>query len=118
MDAVLQPDPSHVLIGRKSMDLDFVAGLPEEKSVLLLAILTHTGMEDCDSFREQLSFVFTEFKQYRTNLVTYRDLARIFNCHVGSIEYQAGRLKGLVRPVSRPKLRTPEAYQMIIRLVV
>jgi hypothetical protein len=106
-----------MLIQAKTVDLDYVASLPEAKRVPLPSILTHTEFADCPFFREQLRFVRNQLEAYLSTVITYRDLARVFNCHVGSIEYQMARLKGPIRPIGRPRLLTPEAYLMVARLV-
>jgi hypothetical protein len=72
----------------KITGLDAVHLLPEAKRVPLLAIFSHTGSEDCTFFREQLSFVLTALENYPPKLVTCHDFARIFQCRVGSIEWQ------------------------------
>jgi hypothetical protein len=107
----------HELVPAKAVDLDWVAGLSEEKRVPLLAILTHTNFEDCLFFRMQLRFIFAALEDHPHTHVTYHDLAQLFNCNVGSIAYQVGRLKDHIQPIGRPRLLTPEAYLMISRLV-
>jgi hypothetical protein len=50
-------------------------------------------------------------------LVSYHDLARIFSYQVASIDFQIKRLPGTIRPNGRPRLPTPEEYQLVMKLV-
>jgi hypothetical protein len=79
---------AHMLKPAKIIDPDAVHLLPEAKRVRLLAILNHTGFEDCTFFREQFSFVLMALEDYPPKLVTDHDLVRICQCKVESIEWQ------------------------------
>jgi hypothetical protein len=105
------------LVDRKPVDLDFVMTLPEAKCVPLLSILTQTDFEDLLTFRDQIASILEGLTFYPGNLISYRDLARTFSCSVGSVAFQIQRLNGTIRPNGRPRLLTPEAYQMVITLV-
>jgi hypothetical protein len=89
---------TNMLEPAKIIDIDAVHLLPEGQLVPLLAILSHTGFEDRTFFCEQLSFVLTALRDYPSKLVAYHDLARTFQCKVGSIEWQVSRVTSYNRP--------------------
>jgi hypothetical protein len=91
--------------------------LPEAKRVPLLLILPQTDFDEQFLFREQIAHLLEELTSHPDIPVSYRDLARIFPCQVGSIDFQIKDLTGTIRPNGRPRLLTPEAYQMLISIV-
>jgi hypothetical protein len=108
---------AHMLKPAKIIDLDAAHLLPEAKHVPLLGIPSRSGFEDCTPFPGQRSFVLMTLKDYPPKLVTCHNLARIFQCKVGSIEWQVSRVSGLAHPIGCPQLLTSEAHLVITRLV-
>jgi hypothetical protein len=51
------------------------------------------------------------------NVISYHNLAGVFSCSVRSIDFQIKHLCRFVRPNGRPRLLTPETYQMVSQLV-